>query len=347
MTVAAVGSVIDRCYDSAVPTVDQEVSLASFVAAVRQFAAVIVWLVAVVAIALGAAGVVAGLDTPASDGTDRTGRTAAGDAVVIRALTPIETDLRGVGDEIRRLTAQARGVLAALSANDMTLADAAVATGTPIVNDIDSNVDAIRQSLAEVPLVRGPEAAYAVSPTVRERYSNDLDGVDATKDLEADWTRLTVGSISASRLSTLLASHDAAVAAAAERGRAGAWVTALQHLDDADTTMASAHELRDKLVSSVDVSTLDAWLDRSEAYDKALRALYSALRDSKGAVNDAVRKAAREEEAAKERLPPDTKALVLIMGQIGQSGMTDSAVAIEQAASDIDEALSPPDTGTP
>jgi hypothetical protein len=32
------------------------------------------------------------------------------------------------------------------------------------------------------------------------------------------------------------------------------------------------------------------------------------------------------------------------MGQIGQSGMTDSAVAIEQAASDIDEALSPPVT---
>jgi hypothetical protein len=303
--------------------------------------------VAVIAIALGASGIIAGLDTPAADGSDRTGRTAAGDATVIAALTPIETELRGVGDQIRGLTGKARGVLAALAANDMTLADAAVATGTPIVNDIDTTSDALRQSLAEVPMVSGPEAAYAVSPAVRERYSNDLDGVDATKDIEADWTRLTVGSISASRLSTLLASHDAAVLAAAERGRARAWVAALQHLDDADTAISSARDLRDKLASSVDVSTLDAWLDRSAAYDKALRALYTALHDSGGVVNDPVRKAAADETAAKERLPPDTKALVLIMGEIGQSGMTDSAVAIEQAASDIDEALSPPTTGTP
>ena len=300
-----------------------------------------------IAIALGAAGIVAGLDTPAADGSDRTGRTAAGDATVIRALTPIEGELRGVGDQIRGLTAQARGVLAAISANDMTLADSAVATGTPIVNDIDMNVDAIRQSLAEVPLVTGPEAAYAVSPAVRDRYSNDLDGVDATKDVSADWTRLTVGSISASRLSTLLANHDGAVAAAAERGRAGAWAAALPHLDDADAAITSARALRDKLAASVDVSTLDAWLERSSDYDKALRALYTALRDSKGVVNEAVRKAGRDEEAAKERLPPDTKALVLIMGEIGQSGMTDSAVAIEQAASDIDEALSPPTGESP
>jgi hypothetical protein len=301
----------------------------------------------VIAIALGAAGVVAGLDTPAADGSDRTGRTAAGDAAVIRALTPIEGELRGVGDQIRGLTAQARGVLAAISANDMTLADTAVATGTPIVNDIDTNVDAIRQSLAEVPLVNGPEAAYAVSPAIRDRYSNDLEGVDATKDVSADWTRLTVGSISASRLSTLLANHDGAVAAAAERGRAGAWEAALSHLDDADEAITSARALRDKLAASVDVSTLDAWLERSSDYDKALRALYTALRDSKGVVNEAVRKAGRDEEAAKERLPPDTKALVLIMGEIGQSGMTDSAVAIEQAASDIDEALSPPTGESP
>ena len=305
------------------------------------------WLVAVLAIALGAAGVVAGLDTRAADGSDRTGRSATGDAVVIQALVPIEVQLRAMSDQLKTLTGQARGVLAALSANDMTLADSAVATGTPIVNDIDTTADALRQSLAEVPLVTGPEAAYAVSQAVRDRYQNALDGVDATKDVSADWTRLTVGSISASRLSGLLASHDASVAKAAAKGRAAAYSAALTDLTDADTTITGIRQLRDKLTQSVDVSTLDAWIGRSADYDRALRALYTALRDSGGAVNDAVRKAASEEEAAKARLPPDTKALVLIMGEIGQSGMTDSAVAIEQAASDIDEALSPPDTAGP
>ena len=339
--------VIGRCYDSAAPSVDLEVPLSRIVSFVRQAVAAILWIVAVLAIALGASGIVAGFDTPAADGSDRTGRTAAGDSTVVQSLAPIEDQLRAMAAEIRDLTGQARGVLAALAANDVTLADTAVATGTPIVNDIDTNADAIRQSLAEVPLVNGPEAAYAVSPAVRDRYANARDAVDAVKDVGADWTRLTVGSISASRLSTLLASHDAAVLAAAERGRAAAYGAALPHLDDADKAIADARALRDKLASTVDVSTLDAWLDRSAAYDRALRALYTALRDSGGVVNDAVRKAARDEAAAKERLPPDTKALVLIMGEIGQSGMTDSAVAIEQAASDIEDALSPPATGTP
>ncbi len=324
-----------------------EVSLARIVALIRQAVAAVVWLVAVLAIAFGSAGVVAGLDTPAADGSDRTGRTAQGDATVDRALLPIEDQLRAMADEIRNLTGHARGVLAGLSANDMTLAETAVATGTPIVNDIDTKAQAIREALAGVPLVTTPEAAYGVSSAMRERYANDLDAIAATDGVTDDWTRLTVGSISASRLSGLLASHDLAVVGAAERGRAADYAAALDRLDAADTAMTNARALRDKLVATVDVSTLDTWLDRSAAYDKALRALYTALRDSGGVVTDAVRKAARDEQTAKGRLPPDTRALVLIMGEIGRGGMTDSAVAIEQAASDIDEALSPPETEAP
>jgi hypothetical protein len=287
------------------------------------------------------------MDTPAADGSDRTGRTAQGDAAVDLALSPIEDEVRAIAEEIRALTGHARGVLAGLSANDMTIAETAVATGTPLVNDIDTKAQAIRDELAAVPLVATPEAAYAVSPAVRERYANDLDAIAATDGITDAWTRLTVGSISASRLSGLLASHDQAIVRAAERGRAADYATALTRLTTADAAIKDARTLRDNLVASVDVSTLDTWLDRSAAYDKALRALYTALRDSGGVVNDAVRKAATEEQAAKARLPPDTRALVLIMGEIGRGGMTDSAVAIEQAASDIDEALSPPVTEAP
>ena len=324
-----------------------EVSLTSPIALVRQAVAALVWLVAVLAIALGSAGIVAGLDTPAADGSDRTGRTAQGDAVVDRALTPVEDQLRAMAEEIRTLTGHARGVLAGLSANDMTLAETAVSTGTPIVNDIDAKAHAIREELARVPLVTTPEAAYSVSPAVRERYANDLDAIEATDGVTDDWTRLTVGSISASRLSGLLSTHDQAVVRAAERGRAADYSTALQRLATADAAINEARALRNNLVASVDVSTLDAWLDRSASYDAALRALYTALRDSGGVVTDAVRKAARDEQTAKARLPPDTRALVLIMSDIGRGGMTDSAVAIEQAASDIDEALSPPETEAP
>jgi hypothetical protein len=189
--------------------------------------------------------------------------------------------------------------------------------------------------------VGSDEAAYALSRGVRERYGNDIDAVTATDGLTSAWTLLTVGSLSATELSSLLANHDKAVVNAAARGRLADYGAALGQLDKADSAITQARALRDKLATSVDVSTLNSWLDRSAAYDKALRALYAALRASGGVVNDAVRAAARAEEAAKARLPPDTRALSLIMGEIGQGGMTDAAVAIEQAASDIDEALAP------
>ena len=283
----------------------------------------------------------AGLDTPAADGTDRTGRTARGDAVVSQALDPIDTELHTLADGVHTLSGQARGVLAAIAANDMTLAESAAATGTLTVNTIGTQAAAIRTMLGGVPIVSSDEAAYALSPGVRDRYGNDIDAVTATDGLNSAWTLLTVGSLSATQLSSLLANHDKAVVNAAARGRLADYEAALGQLDKADTAIAQARALRDKLATSVDVSTLNQWLDRSAAYDKALRSLYVALRASGGVVNDAVRTAARAEEAAKARLPPDTRALSLIMGEIGQGGMTDAAVAIEQAASDIDEALAP------
>jgi hypothetical protein len=325
----------------------EEVSLASAIRYVRQVITTISWLVAVLAIAFGAAGVVAGFDTPAADGSDRSGRTARGDEAVVSAVAPIETDLHALAADAHSLSGQARGVLAALSANDVVLAETAAATGTALVEKIEADVAAIRAALGAVPIVGSEEAAYALSPATRQRYSNDLDAIAATEELNADWTRLTIGSLSATSLSTLLTDHDRAVVAAAARGRAADYPGALGHLDDADAAITQARAMRDKLAASVDVTTLDAWLDRSAAYDKALRGLYAALRASGGEVNDAVLKAARAEEAAKARLPPDTRALVLIMSDIGRGGMTDSADAIEQAASDIDEALAPVDLPPP
>jgi hypothetical protein len=325
----------------------EEISLASAIRYVRQALTTISWLLAVIAISFGAAGIVAGLNTPAADGSDRSGRTGRGDAAVTVALAPIEADLHALADDVHSLSGQARGVLAALAANDVMLAETAAATGTALVNKIDADAAAIRTALGAVPIVGTDEAAYALSPAMRERYANDLDAIAATEELDPDWTRLTIGSLSATSLSSLLSHHDSAVVAAAERGRAADYSGALGHLDDADAAITQARAMRDKLAASVDVTTLDAWLDRSAAYDKALRGLYAALRASGGAVNDAVIKAARAEEAAKARLPPDTRALVLIMADIGRGGMTDSADAIDQAASDIDEALAPTELPLP
>jgi hypothetical protein len=297
------------------------------------------------AIALGAAGIVAGMDTPASDGSDRTGRTRQGDAVVDRHLDAIEIELRGLSGAIGSLNDQARAIIASLPDNDPTAADSATALGTGLVADIATRVDRIQDAINNVPIVGTQAAEYQLTPETGERYTAYVGGLASTRGITEAWTRLTVGSLSATRMSGLLAAHDEAVVDAAAEGRRGAYDLALGHLDDADAAIADARTLRDRLSATVDVTTLDEWLDRSAAYDVALRALYVAVQRADGQVTSAVRDAMAKEEAAKRRLPPDTRSLVVIMAEIGQGGMNAAAIAIEQAREDLEESLAPPLTG--
>ena len=308
----------------------------------RQALATLIWLAAALAIALGAAGIVAGMDTPAADGSDRTGRTRQGDAVVDRHLDAIEVELRDLSAAIGFLNGQARAVMASLSSNDAAAADAATALGTGLVADIQTRIDRIQDALTAVPIVGTQSAEYELTPATGERYAAYVGGLASTRGIAESWTRLTVGSLSATRMSALLAAHDEAVVDAAAQGRRGAYDRALGHLDDADAAIADARTLRDRLAATVDVTTLDEWLDRSAAYDVALRALYVAVDRANGQVTRAVREAMDKEAAAKARLPPDTRSLVLIMSEIGQGGMNAAAIEIEQAHADLDEALAPP-----
>jgi hypothetical protein len=309
---------------------------------IREAIATLVWLVAAAAISLGAAGVVAGMDTPPAEGGDRTGRTIRGDVQVDAALDPIEAEMRDLSAAIGRLAEQARVVLSSLSGNATEPAETATALGTGLVADITARVERIDGALAAVPIIGTPAAAYELSPAARDRHASYVAALETTAGIEEAWTRLTVGSLSASRLSGLLAAHDEAVVAAAERGRDADYATALERLDEADGAIAEAKTLRDRLAATVDVTTLDEWLDRSGDYDVALRALYVAVRRADGQVTDAVRAAIRAEAAAKSRLPPDTRALVLIMSDIGRGGMNAAAIEIERVRTDLDEALAPP-----
>jgi hypothetical protein len=306
---------------------------------VRQGAITLAWLLAATLIAFGAAGVVAGMDTPPAPGIDRTGRTGHGDAQADAALDPIEVELRALSESVGALGEQARVILASLSGVKTDAVDEATATGTRLVADIEARSERIRDALTAVPLVTSRAAAYELSPSTVERYAAYSGALPAAGAMEAAWTRLTVGALSASRLSGLLAAHDEAVVDAAAAGRKADYPAALDHLDAADAAIADAKTLRDRLKATVDTGTLDQWLDRSEAYDKALRNLYVAVRRGESAAT--VRDLMEKEQAAKDRLPPDTRSLVLIMADIGQGGINDAAIEIEQAKADLDEALAP------
>lgn len=300
--------------------------------------AAIAWLVAAVAIALGAAGLVTAMDAPPT-GDDRPELTLRGDAVVSPLLDAIEADLVVLSADVDALGTQARGALAALGAADLDTVDRAVAEGDDLLLDITTRAVGVQQALADVPLVTAPEAGFTVSAAVIDRYERLRDAAAAVQGLDQAWARLTTGSVAATRLSDLLAAHDEAVLEAAEQGRDADYGSAIETLDGADAAIADSRRLRDVLANTVDVSVLDEWLDRNEAYDIALRDLYEALDGVGGRVTDDVREAIEAERAAKDRLPPDSRGLILIMSDIGRGSMNGAVIAIEETRGRLEDAI--------
>ena len=301
------------------------------------------WLAIVTVIALGAAGLVTGLDhrpgTPA-----RADLTAAADAEVTALLDAAAAQLVELADVVDSLGAQARGALAALNGSDTATAAAAIAAGDRLVAEVVARTSTIRAALAAVPYVTTQTAALTVSEAVVDRHAALSAALQAADGLDVAWRRLSLGSVAATRMSGLLAEHDRLVGLAAERGRAADYKEAIALLDQADAQTAAARDLRDQLANTVDVTVLDEWLDRNAAYDVALRDLYRAVSTAGGKVTDVVRKAVAAESAAKARLPPDTRGLVVIMAEIGRGGMNGAVIAIEEARGRLTSAI---DAATP
>jgi hypothetical protein len=305
---------------------------------IRRLFAAVAWLALMVLIALGAAGIVNAMDhqpgTPA-----RAELTSAGDRELDPMLDAVTGDLVELADQVAALGVQARGALAALNGSDTSTVDTAIAEGNRLVTDLRARTSALRRDLAAVPYVGTPSAPLLLSNDIASRHAALVAALDATEGLDNAWERLTLGSISASRMSGLLARHDELVAQAAERGRAAKYGDAMALLDQADTTIAEARQLRDLLANTVDVTVLDQWLDRNAAYDLALRGLYEVISTVSGKVTDSVREAISAEQAAKDRLPPDTRGLVVIMAEIGRGGMNGAVIAIEEARGKLISAI--------
>jgi len=314
------------------------ITFGSVKAAVRRVVVTVGWLALMVVIGLGGAGIVNAVDHQPGSAA-RPELTSAGDREVVPLLDAATTDLLAMADQVAALGVQARGALAALNGVDRTTVEDAIAAGNTLVADLRVRSSALRRELAAVPYVGTPGVAITLSADVAARHAALVAAIDATEGLDDAWQRLTLGSISATRMSDLLASHDDLVAQAAERGRAARYDQALALLDQADATIAQARALRDQLANTVDVTVLDQWLDRNAEYDNALRDLYKAISKVGSRVTDAVRQAIAAEQAAKNRLPADSRGLVVIMAEIGRGGMNGAVIAIEETRGKLIDAI--------
>lgn len=311
----------------------------------RTFLAAAAWLLAVVVIALGAAGLATAMDGPPPVG-ERGGQAFRGDAQVIPVLDAAEAELEALVIDVQGLSTQGRGALVSFTNSDPDTASAAIAEGDRRLLGIQARAAAVARLLDEVPLIGTPRAAYEVSPAVLARYARLVEGPAAVRDLPAQWARLSVGALAADRLSRLLTQHDEAVIAAAAQGRDADYASAIITLDDADAAISGARDLSESLSETVDVTVLDEWLQRNAEYDAALRALYTALDGVGGRVTDEVRAAIDAEQAAKDRLPPDGRGLIVIMSEIGRGWMNGAVIAIEEARGSLARILTAPPAET-
>lgn len=298
------------------------------------------WLLAAVAIGLGGAGLVAAVD-PGSNGAVRAELTAMDDALVTPMLDAIANGLTGVADDVDQLGTQARGALAATVARQPDTVDETIAAGDALLVDLEARTAALRPQLDGLPYLGSPDVALHLSPPVIARYASYVAALQSTDGLKDAWSRLTVGASAASRLSQQLADHDRIAGEAAALGRAAKYQDAIETLARAQDTINASRASRDRLVATVDVTVLDEWLSRNETYDKALAKLYDALSSVGGKVTKKVRQAIEAEQAARKRLPPDSRGLVLIMADIAQGGLNSAVVAIEAAKADLSGALEP------
>jgi len=307
------------------------------IAAARRILLALAWLLALAALALGGAGIVAQWSHP--PGTPaRAELTWAGDRAVTPSLDAAQMDLAAIAGDVDRLALLARGALAAITAEDQEPFVAALSEGRDISRTIEAASASLGAGLAGLPGGSVTDSIAHGADTLARRTAM-IAALESTGGLARSWAELTAGSLAASELISLLADHDRTVAAAAVEGRAANYEAALAILARAVAQLERATAIRDQLVNTSDVATLDAWLGRNRRYDAALIGLYTALRDAGGLVTDAVRAAYREEGAARAILPPDTRGLVLIVADIGRGGLNQAVIAIEQARGRLNLAL--------
>lgn len=302
----------------------------------RHLAAVVAWLAVALIIALGAAGLVAATNVPPAPGT-RAELTWANDRALGPELVEAVGDLGGLSDEVDALGAIGRKALIALIDRDVEAVQAATAEGDAQLLTIRVATDALRARLSAVPGI-GPDDAALTGADLRGRYDRLALAMSATDGLAETWTALTQGSLAAIALSTSLADHDTRAIQAGALGRAGRYAKALEVLDTADAALATSRRLRDRLANTTDVSILNSWIDRNAAFDTAERHAWTELARSKGKVTAAVRAAFAELRAAEAALPPDNRALIVIMSDVARGGLNQAVIGIEEAKGRLDAA---------
>jgi hypothetical protein len=285
----------------------------------------VAWLVVAIVIAVGAAGLVARGDNIAGD-VSRPELTWRYDQALAPGLGQAATEAQAVSASTDKLADSARAALVHLLDGNTTAVADDLGRGDLWVADITTRRVTIDQIVAGLPYL---DALQLVSAGTRQKIASLRAIVDATDGLADRWHQLEAGTVPAVDVTVAMQQHDATAFEASQSGVKEDYAGAIAILGEAQKKLDQVGALRDKLKPVVDTSTLSEWIDVNRTHDQALRDLYAALEATNGHVTAEVKQALAKYEQAKAQLPPDTRALVVILGDIALGGVNQAAIAVE------------------
>ena len=293
------------------------------------------WLLLALVMSLGVGGIVAGADHPATDEA-RPELTARGDAAVAPGIERLATQLEQLEAQVAELGRSGREALVDLTGRRLDELEVELDRGGRVLRSIEERVADARTLYEQLPY--GPDSDR-ISGATRERIVLVGEAIHSLDPLGPAWQQLSLGSLPAVELAQLLERHDELVFEATQAGTRARYPDALRGVRRAIETLDVARAARRQLTSAPDLGTLDAWLERSRAYDEALLRLYRLLDDSGGEMTDEAQAALDEVERAEAALPADNDALVVAMAEIAQGGLNEAVVAIERARGSLADAI--------
>jgi hypothetical protein len=295
------------------------------------------WLAVAVALALGGSGLVAQVSHPPGD-TRREELTYSNDVVMTARLDAIADQLTQVSSTVDGLSADAKAALLAVASGDGDALKLAIDRGSGRAASVQTTIATVRSSLAGLP-GDGPAAAVSYANTTLVRRADLLAALDSVAGLGDLWDGVTARAGEAATLILAIRNHDSGVAGAASLGVQAQYAAAIEKLAGVQTILAHIVAQRQQVVTTADSTILDDWITRHQRYDRALLALYKALKASGGVRNPVVDAAYREENLARQGLPPNNREIVVIVAEVAQGGLNQAVVAIEDARGRIDQAL--------
>jgi hypothetical protein len=295
------------------------------------------WVAGALVLSLGTAGIVTGMSRSPADGS-RPELTWAADQAVAPGLAAAADKLTDLTGEVNQLGEYGRDAIADLVNRDTTQLNAAIAGGTAQVAKISADTAAIRVTLVTLPVI-GTADETAIGAAGRQRYDAITVALSTTADLETSWVELTTGSSVATALTKDLADHDTYAGQAIKLGSTAKYAQARAALTKATAATASASNRRDALANTVDVSILTQWIDRNAAFDTAAATLYRLLEASPHKVTPAIQAAFATLSVAKQNLPPDTRALEVILDDLARGGLNQAVITIEDAKNSLATAV--------